>query len=66
MLLGEWRCSSTHPYLRHHMVVSGQLHASATLVGLMVSPVAIVQESRCASETGWFGEKSPCPCGESR
>jgi hypothetical protein len=35
-------------------VVSGQLHTSATLVGLMESPVAIEQESRCASETLWM------------
>ena len=52
--MGEWRCSFTHSYLRHRMVVSGQLHASATLVGLMESPVATVQESRCASETLWM------------
>jgi len=36
------------------MVVSVQLHASATLVGLMENPVAIEQESRCASETLWM------------
>jgi hypothetical protein len=36
--MGEWRCSSTHFYLRHQMVVSGQLHASATLVGLNGNP----------------------------
>ena len=54
MLMGEWRCSSTHSCLRHQMVVTGQLHASATLVGLMESPVAIEQDSRCASETLWM------------
>jgi hypothetical protein len=52
--MGKWRCSSTNSYLRHQMVVSGQLHASATLVGLMDSPVAIKQESQCASETLWM------------
>ena len=52
--MGEWRCSSTHSYLRHQMVVSGKLHASATLVGLMESPVAIEHEYRFASETLWM------------
>jgi len=54
MLMAEWRCSSTYCYLRHQMVASGQLHASATLVGLMESPIAIEQESRFASETLWM------------
>lgn len=51
--MNAWRCSSARSYLWHRMVVSGQLHASAALVGLMESSVAIEQESRCSLETLW-------------
>jgi len=40
-VLGEWRCGFTHSWPRHHMEVSGQLHALAALPPWKEPPVLI-------------------------
>jgi hypothetical protein len=64
-VLGEWRYSSMHSWLRHKIEASGQLHTSAALPPGKEPPVPIGYGGGVPEPvwTRWSGEKFPAPTG---